>query len=185
MEMKTLQIMATGGFIFSLTAHLASFLGIDPQAVFPPIWLLHIGIFVVWVPTVLLLRKTFRKTGREGFWKVAVRNAPAWMQALCVFFFIYTFFNFASSLSALDERGVPTIVNEKKVLQRQGEVIKELSDEEYFRLQANTFRASSGHWMVFYIVSMTILISHQRTEEKERDRKNPDLDDNTHEEVEP
>ena len=183
--MKTLLIIATGGFIFSLTAHLASFLGIDPQAVFPPIWLLHIGIFVVWIPTVFLLRKIFRKTGREGFWKVAVRNAPFWMQALCIFFLLYTFFNFTNNLFALNQEGVPTIVDGKKVLQSHGEVLKELTDEEFFRYQAYTFRASSGHWMVFYIVSMTILLSHQRTKEKEQIQISPDLDDTTHEEAKP
>lgn len=183
--MKTLLIIATGGFIFSLTAHLASFLGIDPQSVFPPIWLLHIGIFVVWIPTVFLLRKTFKKTGREGFWKVAVRNAPTWMQALCIFFLLYTFFNFTNTLFTLNEEGVPAIVNGKKVLQSQGQVIRELTDEDFFRYQADTFRASSGHWMVFYIVSMTIFFSHQRTKEKDQARRRPDLEDNPQKEVKP
>jgi hypothetical protein len=182
MEMKTLLIIATGGFIFSITAHLASFLGIDPQSVFPPIWLLHIGIFVVWVPTIFLLRNTYRKTGGKGFWSATVRNAPPWMQALCIFFLIYTVFNFTQSISALDEAGDPAVVAEQKTYQSQGRAIEALTDEEFFRFQANTFRLSAGHWMVFYIVSMTILLSLRRTEERHRAEKGPDPESNNQEE---
>ena len=181
--MKTLLIIAAGGFIFSLIAHLATFLGINPQGVFPPIWLLHIGIFVVWIPTVFLLRKIFKKTGRQGFWKSAVGNAPRWMQALCLFFFIYAFFNFFITVLVLNQGGVPSIINGKKVLQSHGEVIKELTDKEFFRYQAYTFRAFSGHWMFFYVVSMTILCSYQRTREKDHVRIDPGPDDHTHKEV--
>lgn len=178
-EMKTLSIIATGGFIFSLIAHLTTFLGINPQAVFPPIWLLHIGIFVVWIPTVFLLRKTFKKTGRGRFWKTAFSNAPRWMQALCLFFFIYAFFNFFITVFVLAQGGVPSIVNGKKVLQSHGEVIKELTDKDFLRYQAYTFRAFSGHWMFFYIVSMTILYSHQRARGKDHVLINPGPDDHT------
>ena len=183
MEVKTLLIIASGGFIFSLIAHMATFLGINPQAVFPPIWLLHIGIFVVWIPTVFLLRKIFKKAGREGFFRMAFRNAPHWMQALCIFFFIYAFFNFTITLFSLDQGGVPSIVNGKKVMQSHGQVIKELSDKEYFQYQAYTFRAFSGHWMFFYVVSMTILYSQKRTEEKHHVQLRPELDDPTHKEA--
>ena len=77
------------------------------------------------------------------------------------------------------------MIHGKKVLQSHGEVIRELTDKEFLRYQVYLFRAFSGHWMFFYIVSMTILYSHQSTREKDHVRIAPRPDDYTHKEAQP
>ncbi|MDQ6892620.1 MAG: hypothetical protein M3167_08055 [Acidobacteriota bacterium] len=42
----------------------------------PGLWLLFKGVFVVWVPTLILLRRIPRSGGRKAAWKIALRNAP-------------------------------------------------------------------------------------------------------------
>ncbi len=129
-----------------------------------PIWLFY---YLIWSPS------------------PSLSTNGLFVHLLICYFLLYTFFNFTNNLFALNQEGVPTIVDGKKVLQSHGEVLKELTDEEFFRYQAYTFRGSSGHWMVFYIVSMTILLSHQRSKEKEQVQISPDSDDTTHEEAKP
>jgi hypothetical protein len=53
--------------------------------------------------------------------------------------------------------GSPDIIDGKYVLENHGTLIRELSEVEYFKLRANEIRGFSGHWMVFYSLSMGIL----------------------------
>ena len=87
--MKTVFIIAVFGLISSAIAHFSTFLGINPQKVFPPVWALHVLIFVVWIPVVFVCRKTFTGKNRKGFWRIVTRNAPVWMKVLSVILFAY------------------------------------------------------------------------------------------------
>jgi len=50
--------MAVTGWTLGLTVHLLSVFNIDVEDKVPFIWLLHFGIFLVWIPTVSMLKKT-------------------------------------------------------------------------------------------------------------------------------
>lgn len=45
----------------SIIISLLSLFGIDPAQYFPPVWLLHLGIFVVWIPSIAILRENMEK----------------------------------------------------------------------------------------------------------------------------
>ena len=45
------------GLLSSLAVHLAALLGIDLATRFPAVWLLHLGIFVVFIPCVFQARR--------------------------------------------------------------------------------------------------------------------------------
>ena len=51
--MKFLHYFAITGFILGLIVHIIAIAGIDIADNFPFIWLLHVGIFVVWIPVVI------------------------------------------------------------------------------------------------------------------------------------
>jgi len=54
--MKKIQFyFAVIGWITALSAHSLSLAHIDVSATIPYIWILHIGIFLVWLPVVLEL----------------------------------------------------------------------------------------------------------------------------------
>ena len=81
------------GLILSLAAHIGALLGLNvPSAAMA----LHIGIFVVWFPAVIVSNFSLtKKYDRKDFWKVVLRGAPKWMQYMTYGFFGYALINFA------------------------------------------------------------------------------------------
>jgi hypothetical protein len=50
-------ILAVIGFLLSVIVHSLTFLGVDPQEDFRFVWLLHVEIFAVWIPAVIISKK--------------------------------------------------------------------------------------------------------------------------------
>ena len=171
---SVLLIIAIAGLALSVIVHLLTFLGINPEKIFPGIWLLHIGIFVVWIPTVMVSKKLTNKSERKDFWKVATKDAPPWMKRLCMGLFVYAFFNFFFTIFVLNKGGVPGEINGEKVLHSHGKVIRKLSEEDYNLHQAYGVRTFSGHWMLFYGVAATVLLSDSRRRSSEIQSPNTD-----------
>src|SRR4051812_28257815 len=90
-------LLATVGLIASALAHFSTFVGVDPQEVCPWIWVLHIGIFLVWIPGIAV-QNSLRSAGvgrdKRGSnqW---FADAPPWLAMLSKFLFVYMFVNFA------------------------------------------------------------------------------------------
>lgn len=82
------------GLVLSLWVHLGAVMGrrVAPEAFF---WILHIGIFVVWLPTVLVARKRVGNRRSKDYWKLALQGSPEWMRYMVYGFFGYAFVNFA------------------------------------------------------------------------------------------
>jgi hypothetical protein len=151
-------LLALLGLVSSFVAHVATFAGINPEAVFPQVWLLHVGIFVVWIPTVVVSKKY----QGQDFWKASMRFSPVWLRGMCGALFTYALFNFFFCIFVLQKGGVPSEIDGKKVLHSHGSVIRELTDEEYERHRAYGVRTFSGHWMLFYGVATGVLYSQWR-----------------------
>ena len=67
------------GFLLSLIAHIVSICGITiPSQIH--IMALHVGIFVVWLPAVLMANRMTNSTNRKDLWKVALIGCPLWMR---------------------------------------------------------------------------------------------------------
>jgi hypothetical protein len=160
--MKVIFFILIFGLISSVIVHFSTFLGINPERVFPAIWVLHILIFIVWIPVMFSCRNSFTKDNQRDFWKIATRSAPRWMKVLSVALFAYAFFNFFFTIFVLNEGGVPSELDGKKVIHNHGNVIRELTDAEYEKHQAYAVRTFSGHWMIFYAVGMTVLYSKMK-----------------------
>ncbi len=160
--MKALFLVAVFGLVSSAAAHFSTFLGVNPQRVFPPVWILHILIFVIWIPVVVSSRRIRTEDNRRDFWKIASRHAPGWMKSLSTALFAYALFNFFFTIFVLNEGGVPAVLNGKKVIHSHGKVIRELTDAEYEAHQAYSVRTFSGHWMIFYATGMTVLYSRMK-----------------------
>jgi peptidoglycan biosynthesis protein MviN/MurJ (putative lipid II flippase) len=68
-------MMAAIGFVLSLATHLLALAGKAPPGG-GLVWGLHIGIFAVWIPTVLISRRKGRGVERKLDWKTAVTGCP-------------------------------------------------------------------------------------------------------------
>ncbi len=99
---------------------------------------LHIGIFVVWVPTVLVARRLTRGYEQKDLWKAMLRGAPPWVKGATLGLLYYALLNFA--LFMFLERDLP--------------------DSELLQ-----FRMFSGHWMAFYGGAAAVLYSATRADQ--------------------
>jgi Protein of unknown function (DUF3592) len=85
------------GLIVTLWVHLGAIIGrrVAPEAFF---FVLHGGIFVVWIPAILVGQRLVGNVNRKDLWKVGLKDSPDWMRARgvrlfrlcdCKFPFIY------------------------------------------------------------------------------------------------
>ena len=90
--------LAAVGFALSATAHLMAL----PGMAIPgggAVWTLRVGVFVVWIPTVLLGQKIVQDQPPREFWRIALTGCPPWMRNAVYGLFAYAFINFAWFLS--------------------------------------------------------------------------------------
>jgi len=129
--------------VLSLWVHLGAVMGhrVAPEALF---WILHMGIFVVWFPTVLVARKRVGNRSSKDYWKLVLKGSPDWMRYMVYGFSGYAFVNFAFFMAkAPTGKGVgdtPPIV----------------------------WRGFSGHWMLFYPAVLAILYAAAKASENIR-----------------
>jgi CubicO group peptidase (beta-lactamase class C family) len=120
------------GLAVSLWVHLGAVMGrrVAPEALF---WTLHMGIFVVWLPAVLVAKARVGNIRRKDFWKVALQGSPDWMRYMVYGFLGYALINFALFMLQAPTGG-------------GGETPP-----------AVVWRGFSGHWMAFYSAALAIL----------------------------
>src|SRR5690606_21313269 len=130
----------------SLGTHAWAVLGNDIASQFPKIWLLHLGMFVVFVPLVLISRYDLGSDPEQEGWAAGL---PAWAKILGFCILAYAALNFLLLL-AHTGGGSPVVREEKFVLLNHGKVVREISELEYAALSAGQVRGFSGLWLVFY-----------------------------------
>ena len=145
---RLLSLVALLGFLLSLAAHLAALLGVDVAAKLPLVWLLHVGIFVVFIPFAFHSRKVL---GPKLPFSEIRKLFPGWVIGVGVGIFGYAIVNFLWFILAT-HGGSPGIREGKFILQNHGHLIRELTAAEYTAFKANEVRGFSGHWMAFYFI---------------------------------
>lgn len=137
-------LLAAVGFVLSVLVHISALLGLTvPGGNIA--WSLHVGIFVVWFPTVLVSTRTTRLSNRKDFWKVTLSGCPPWMRQTLYVVFGYAILNFIVFLLA--------------------------GKHEAGGLLSAEFRGFSGHWMVFYGAAFATLYSVRHAPHLLRDSK--------------
>ncbi|MDY3555563.1 zinc ribbon domain-containing protein [Gemmata sp. JC717] len=129
-------VLSVIGLVLSVIAHTAALIGL-PQPLGPAAWGLHIGIFVVWLPAVIVSNRLVGDFKRKDFWKAALRGCPDWMRCLTYGFFGYAVVNFLLFMAAAPPKGAGGGAN----------------------APPEVFRGFSGHWMAFYSAAAAILYS--------------------------
>jgi len=127
-------LIAAVGFVLSLTAHIASMSGKSiPSAMH--VMSLHVGIFIVWLPAVLVVTKMTGSANRRDLWKIALSGCPIWMRRTVYALFGYTALNFLLFLMRTDN-------------QRSGE-----------EASPSVVWGFSGHWLLFYGIAFAVFYS--------------------------
>ena len=123
-----LALIAAVGFAASVTCHLMGWLQLElPWG--KSVFLLHAGIFVVWLPLVIFANRTMPTKSRRNNFEHLLAELPKWVKTVLGGLFVYALLNFGYFIfctSQYPRHEVPFFVE---------------------------LRGFSGHWMVFYGVA--------------------------------
>ena len=128
--------LALIGLVLSFVAHLAALLGL-PQPLGVATFGLHAGIFVVWIPAIIVGQRLVNGCQPDDYWKATLRGCRPWMRWLAWGIFAYAILNFLTFLPFAPGKG-----------QRNGP-----------QPPAIVIRGFSGHWMAFYAMAAAVLYS--------------------------
>ena len=114
--------IAVFGFILSVIVHAIAVNGIYINGLFDYVWFLHILVFVVFIPTLLILQKHpeyKQRMGLKNFYRVFFKEKPRILTILIIFFFIYAAINFILFMQAT-EGGGPEMEGGRYILELRG-----------------------------------------------------------------
>jgi hypothetical protein len=143
-------VLAAVGLILSIVVHVSALLGF-PSPLGEKAWILHGGIFVVWLPAVLAMVPLTRESKQRNLWRATLRGCPNWMRRMAYAFCGYAVVNFVVFIAAI--AATPQV-------RRAGGSTPEA-----------VFRGFSGHWMAFYSMALAILYSATRVAESDTQRR--------------
>jgi hypothetical protein len=134
--LQPLMYLALAGFLISLWINIACVLGkqIPSDA---PLFLMHIGIFVVFIPATLTGQKMLGGKLRRDFWKAVMKDAP---EAYYYLFYIIFAYSWLTGVYAFFS-GFPG----------NGQPSTPSSGQDWL--------VFSGVWMIFYYASFAIFLS--------------------------
>jgi len=132
-------ILSGIGLVLSVIVHVSALLDI-PSPLGNAAWSLHIGIFVVWFPAVIVSQRMTRDCKQKDFWEVVLRACPKWMNHMNNVFFFYAVVNFIIFF-------VVMLIRNSEISSSDGET------------PSTVLWGFSGHWMAFYSAAFAILYS--------------------------
>lgn len=151
-------LLSALGLIFSFSIHIALFFDINVQDFRVSPFILHIGVFLVFIPSLLLYllenRDSKDKDGRQNSIKKLYTESPKIIGVIVFLTYIYGIINFFTFMGTMP--GGPAIQEGKYVLSNHGTVYKELTFEEYQFYRRLEVRGFSGHWMIFFSVALLL-----------------------------
>jgi len=132
-------VLSLVGLVLSMWVHFGALFGrqVAPSEYF---WILHMGIFVVFFPAVLVSQKQAKKWRINRSWRDMFPGAPRWVNTMVGVFFVYALINFAIFMFY-----APT------------------GTQHGPETPPEVWRGFSGHWMLFYSAAFGMLYSAART----------------------
>ena len=123
--------IAAFGFVASVIAHLLA-LAHGPIPGGEKIFALHAGIFIVWIPAVMLMGTLTKGARRSDIWKIGLMGCPRWVKPALTALGAYVAVNFFRGIAMQHREG----------------------DDFLERV-----RLFSGHWIIFYAIATAIMYS--------------------------
>jgi hypothetical protein len=142
---KIIAIAAAPGLIAAIYIFTASFFGLTMDKLGGKAFLLHLGIFALAIPLVVV-----------GRWSKGVNpfhGKPGWvLRSFQVLFllFVAVFFAFL----ALSHAASPEIINGEYVLNSHGKIVAHISEKDYLFLKGWELRLFASGWTLGYYALM-------------------------------
>lgn len=174
---KFLFWFAVLGWTVGFFAHLFSIGNVDVSVYVPYVWLLHLGLFIVWIPTVRIMDKNMefkaeRQTGMPfifdpfGFFRVHFKQVPIWLTIIAIAGLFYAIVNLLVLFGSY--QGAADVKDGQYVLHNHGYVIRNMTKLEYDQYKANEMRFFSAIWLAFYGFAIAVLFPFQKLKVKEK-----------------
>lgn len=145
---------ALAGFLTATAIHVASLRGIDVEAMFADVWMLHYAAmaFVLFasVSTSILV-------GPGRNFGAFISVIPLWARLAILAALAYAVWNFVNA-AGLSAAGEPIVQNGRYAFNDHG-TLREVSEAEFHALRAATMRLFSGHWVLLYLFSALYLLT--------------------------
>ena len=146
---KILAVLAACGLAASVFAYIGSYLGMTMDGAFRLAILLHVGVFILLAPMYAVDYGAVKE--RSFFWKGFSHCMPKWVvptiKLLGVVFLVHFCLFLIESHAAS-----PQIKDGQYVLDNHGQIVKVLTQREYFGLKGAELRLFATGWMFFYFV---------------------------------
>lgn len=143
---RILGLFAALGFAASLAVYLYTYTGDSVSRQFPPIWLLHVGIFVVFAPAAVIVARE----QKAGSLFDLLSSYPKWVIAAAVVLQLSMPIIGLPAFTSLE--GSPEETTTGYVLNNHGKM-RVLSREQYLAAKALEDRGFSAIWLDFYGIS--------------------------------
>jgi hypothetical protein len=143
---KIMAVLAAPGLIAGIYIFVASFLGLTMERLGGRAFLLHLGIFALFIPLAVVER---RAGSVDPF-----RGKPRWvLRSMQILFllFVAVFFTFL----ALSHAASPEFSKGEYVLNSHGKIIGHISERDYLFLKGWEVRLFASGWILFYYTLMT------------------------------
>lgn len=142
-------VLSAVGLAASLVVHVFALFGIQsPLGTYTG--LLVVGIFIVWLPTVIVAGRLGAQVKQKHFWKAVLRGCPEWLRRAVYLSAAYAGFNFTRYAMLADDGRRPQIGEQWSATQT------------WF---------TTGHLMVFYCVALAVLYSATHTASRDAGRR--------------
>jgi hypothetical protein len=155
---RTLIALAGVGLLLSVAVYVSASLGVDPKTWFYLYWVLHVGLFVIWFPAVLLSNELPHRISHGKREDRIMTNLPKWMARSTIVVFFFAVANF-SVMMALTHGGSVEEKNGRADLVSHDHVVKQLTSAEARDIPLYEARLFSGHWIALYWIGICALYS--------------------------
>jgi hypothetical protein len=142
---KVVAILAAPGFLLGICIFIASFFGLTMDKLGSRAVLLHLGIFVLFLPLAIFERRSGGVNSFAGRPRWVVRSTQV-LGLLCVVMFF--------AFLALSHAASPEIINGAYVLNNHGKIVGYISEKDYLFLKGRELRLFASGWVFFYYTIM-------------------------------
>ena len=151
-------VIALTGLLFSVAVHIAAIRGIDVEATWPNVWVLHYSLFPILALTGLIA-VAIAGEKRLGF-RAFIALIPVQATILLAAAFLYALANLFI-LAPLTGMGAPMVKDSHFAFNDHG-TIHEVSEDEFHAQRSLTVRLYSSIWLYLYLFAAVYLLAARR-----------------------
>jgi hypothetical protein len=142
-------------FLVTLGVHIAAVAGTDVETAWPDVWLLHYGVFPIFL--IAMLFATRAGGARRRTFLEVVYHMPVYARLLAGAAFIYALANFVLIVPGTGFGN--SVVKDGQYSFVDHGVVRVVTEEQFHAMRALKIRGYSGHWLFLYFVSAIYLLT--------------------------